>query len=116
MSTFLFGQHTFTADEVLGFANKIKSLQADSLNLANQVGISEELVVKYEEHIRTDSLLLIQKDEQILLLREQNENLEEQSNLNKPSWYENKWLYFTYGAASVIIPTYLGIKIVEVTK
>ena len=33
--------------------------------------------------------------------------------LSKPSWYENKWLYFGYGVAAVTIPTYFGIKIVN---
>ena len=115
----LFGQldeHTFTQEEVLGLANKIVSLQADSLNLANQVNILEELGSKYEEHIRTDSLLLVQKDEQIELLMEQNWALEQKADLAKPSWYENKWLYFTYGVAAVTIPTYFGIKIADLAN
>ena len=112
----LFGQQTFTQEEVLGFANKIVSLQADSLNLANQVNILEELGSKYEEHIRTDSLLLVQKDEQIELLMEQNWALEQKADLAKPSWYENKWLYFVYGSAAIIIPTYFGIKIADLAN
>jgi len=112
----LFGQTTFTQEEVLGFANKIVSLQADSLNLANQVNILEELGSKYEEHIRTDSLLLVQKDEQIELLMEQNWALEQKADLAKPSWYENKWLYFVYGSAAIIIPTYFGIKIADLAN
>jgi hypothetical protein len=36
--------------------------------------------------------------------------------LAKPSWYENKWLYFGYGAAAIIIPTYFGIKIVDISN
>jgi hypothetical protein len=36
--------------------------------------------------------------------------------LAKPSWYENKWLYFGYGVAAVTIPTYFGIKIVDIAN
>jgi hypothetical protein len=59
---------------------------------------------------------LSKKDEQIESLKEQNEANEELAKLAKPSWYENKWLYFGYGAAAVIIPTYFGIKIVDIAN
>ena len=38
-------------------------------------------------------------DEQIKLL-------EKKEKLVEPSWYENKWLYFVYGAGIVGIPAY----------
>ena len=112
----LFAQQTFTNEEVLGIANQIKELQYSDSTKSIQIEIYEDLIVQYEEHARIDSSLLIQKDEQIALLMEQNWALEKQADLAKPRWYENKWLYFAYGSAAIIIPTYLGIKIVEVAN
>lgn len=116
LSTFLFGQQTFTDEQVLAIANQIKELQYSDSTKSVQIGIYEELMIGYTEQAKTDSTLLVKKDEQIGILKEQNDLLEEQVKLVEPSWYENKWLYFTYGAASVIIPTYFGIKIMEVTR
>ena len=112
----LFAQQTFTNEEVLGIANQIKELQYSDSTKSIQIEIYEDLIVQYEEHARIDSSLLIQKDEQIALLMEQNWALEKQADLAKPRWYENKWLYFAYGSAAIIIPTYFGIKIVGSTK
>ncbi|MBT3298774.1 hypothetical protein HN385_07620 [archaeon] len=116
LSTVLFGQQTFTDEQVVAIANQIKELQYSDSTKSVQLGIYEELLVGYNEQAKTDSTLLLKKDEQIGLLEERNDLLEKQVKLSKPSWYENKWLYFTYGAASIIIPTYFGIKIVEVAK
>jgi uncharacterized FlgJ-related protein len=81
-----------------------------------QIGQYEELIGELVTLSKTDSTLLSKKDEQIESLKEQNEVNEELAKLAKPSWYENKWLYFGYGAAAVIIPTYFGIKIVDIAN
>ena len=114
--SFLFGQNTFTDEEVLGIANQIKELQYFDSTKSVQIEIYEDLIEQYEEHARIDSSLLIQKDEQIAFLMEQNWALEKQTDLTKPRWYENKWLYFAYGSAAIIIPTYFGIKIMDLTQ
>jgi hypothetical protein len=114
--SFLFGQNTFTDEEVLGIANQIKELQYSDSTKSVQIEIYEDLIEQYEEHARIDSSLLIQKDEQIAFLMEQNWALEKQTDLTKPRWYENKWLYFAYGSAAIIIPTYFGIKIMDLTQ
>ena len=49
----------------------------------------------YRESQKTTAAL----DRQIKLL-------EKKVKLVKPSWYENKWLYFVYGAGIVGIPAY----------
>ena len=56
------------------------------------------------------------KGKQIESLKLQNDANEKLTKLAKPSWYENKWLYFGYGMAAVTIPTYLGIKIVDIAN
>ena len=120
----LFGQDTFTQEEALEMIKQrdaqweSKIEKADLLIASQKVLITdyEGLVGKLEDQANVDSSLLVQKDEQIALLMEQNWALEKQAGLAKPRWYENKWLYFAYGSAAIIIPTYLGIKIVEVAN
>ena len=120
----LFGQTTFTEAEALEMIKQRdaqwegKIEKADSLIASQKVLITdyEGLVGKLEDQANVDSSLLVQKDEQIALLMEQNWALEKQADLAKPRWYENKWLYFTYGSAAIIIPTYFGIKIADLTK
>ena len=120
----LFGQTTFTEAEALEmikqrdaqWESKLSKLEAIDSAKTVLIGQYEELIGQLENQSNVDSSLLVQKDEQIALLMEQNWALEKQADLAKPRWYENKWLYFTYGSAAIIIPTYFGIKIADLTK
>ena len=120
----LFGQTTYTEAEALEmikqrdaqWESKLSKLEAIDSAKTVLIGQYEELIGELENQSNIDSSLLVQKDEQIALLMEQNWALEKQTDLAKPRWYENKWLYFAYGSAAIIIPTYLGIKIVEVAN
>ena len=120
----LFGQTTFTEAEALEmikqrdaqWESKLSKLESIDSAKTVLIGQYEELIGQLENQSNVDSSLLVQKDEQIALLMEQNWALEKQADLAKPRWYENKWLYFTYGSAAIIIPTYFGIKIADLTK
>ena len=120
----LFGQTTFTEAEALEmikqrdaqWESKLLKLEAIDSVKTIQIGQYEDLVKELEDQTNIDSSLLVQKDEQIESLKEQNEANKKLVKLEKPSWYENKWLYFGYGAAAVIIPTYFGIKIVDIAN
>ena len=120
----LFGQQTFTQEEALEmikqrdaeWKGKLSSLEAIDSVKTIQIGQYEELIGELVTLSKTDSTLLSKKDEQIKSLKEQNEANEELAKLAKPSWYENKWLYFGYGVAAVTIPTYFGIKIVDIAN
>jgi hypothetical protein len=112
----LFGQTTLTDEQVLGIANQIKELQYSDSTKSVQIKIYEGLVTEYEGQMKLDSLLLVAKDKQIVSIKAQNEAYIKKAKLAKPSWYENKWLYFTYGVATVTIPTYFGIKIVDISN
>ena len=120
----LFGQTTFTEAEALEmikqrdaqWESKLGKLQdIDSIKTI-QIGQYEDLVKELENQSNIDSSLLVQKNEQIESLKAQNEANKELAKLAKPSWYENKWMYFGYGAAAIIIPTYFGIKIVDLAN
>ena len=120
----LFGQTTYTEAEALemikqrdaewkGSVAKLESI--DSAKTV-QIGQYEDLVKELEDQANLDSLIIVAKGKQIEALKAQNEANEKQAKLAKPSWYENKWLYFGYGAAAIINPTYFGIKIVDIAN
>ena len=120
----LFGQTTFTEAEALEMIKQRdaqwegKIEKADLLIASQKVLITdyEGLVKELEDQANLDSLIIVAKGKQMEALKAQNEANKKMAKLAKPSWYENKWLYFTYGAAAVIIPTYFGIKIVDIAN
>ena len=120
----LFGQTTYTEAEALemikqrdaewkGSVAKLESI--DSAKTI-QIGQYEDLVKELEDQANLDSLIIVAKGKQIEALKAQNTANEKMAGLAKPSWYENKWLYFGYGVAAVTIPTYFGIKIVDIAN
>tara|TARA_B100001113_G_scaffold260857_1_gene215901 strand:- start:218 stop:595 length:378 start_codon:yes stop_codon:yes gene_type:complete len=99
--------YTLTESEVLGFSNEIKRLEVkDSLNTI-MISDLEKINVKLEDNSKTDSTLLSFKDLQIGLLNEEIELYKRKVKLVKPKWYENKWLYFGYGAFGVSTSVWL---------
>ena len=120
----LFGQQTFTQEEALEMIKQRdaqwegKIEKADSLIAAQKVLITdyEGLVGKLEDQANVDSLIIVAKGKQLEALKAQNDANVKMAGLAKPSWYENKWLYFGYGVAAVTIPTYFGIKIVDIAN
>ena len=120
----LFGQTTYTEAEALEMIKQRdaqwegKIEKADLLIASQKVLITdyEGLVGKLEDQANLDSLIIVAKGKQIEALKAQNKANEKMAGLAKPSWYENKWLYFGYGAAAIIIPTYFGIKIVDIAN
>ena len=120
----LFGQQTFTQEEALEMIKQrdaeweSKIEKADLLIESQKVLITdyEGLVGKLEDQANVDSLIIVAKGKQLEALKAQNEANVKMAGLAKPSWYENKWLYFGYGAAAIIIPTYFGIKIVDIAN
>ena len=120
----LFGQDTFTQEEALEMIKqrdaewKGKLSKLESIDSAKTVQISQyaDLVKELEDQANLDSLIIVAKDKQIVAIKAQNKANEKMAGLAKPSWYENKWLYFGYGVAAVTIPTYFGIKIVDIAN
>ena len=77
-------QTTFTDEEMVNLENQFLQLefQVDSLST--------------QDSLKTLEVELLNK--KINLLQEDLKITEEKAKLVKPSWYENKWLYFGYGA------------------
>ena len=105
--------YTFTEEEVLGFTNEIKELQLkDSLNVSLVMDLEEQIKL-YEENSYIDSMLISNKTTQIHLLKDTNKLLEQKVKLVQPKWYENKWLYFTYGVLMTATSVKLAGQIVD---
>ena len=105
--------YTFTEQEVLGFTNEIKELQLkDSLNVSLVMDLEEQIKL-YEENSYIDSMLISNKTTQINLLKDTNKLLEQKVKLVRPKWYENKWLYFTFGVALTATSVKLAGQIVD---
>jgi len=120
----LFGQTTYTEAEALEmikqrdaeWEGKLSKLESIDSAKTVQIGQYEDLVKELEDQANLDSLIIVAKGKQIEALKAQNKANEKMAGLAKPSWYENRWLYFGYGAAAIIIPTYFGIKIVDIAN
>ena len=80
----LSAQTTFTDEEMVNLENQFLQLEfkVDSLSA--------------QDSLKTLEVNLLNK--KIVLLQEDLKMTEEKAKLVKPSWYENKWLYFGYGA------------------
>ena len=105
--------YTFTEEEVLGFTNTIKELELkDSLNVS-LVDDLESQIKLFEENSVVDSMLIANKTMQLNLLKDTNELLEQKVKLVRPKWYENKWLYFTYGVVLTATSVKLAGQIVD---
>ena len=102
----LFGQMTLSKEDAISLTNNIKQLQFEVDSLSKIVSYQDSLVDIYKgKSVADDSLKVLYKS-QIKLSDEQIKLLEKKEKLVEPSWYENKWLYFVYGAGIVGIPAY----------
>ena len=105
--------YSFTEDQVLGFTNAIKELELkDSLNVS-LVDDYEAMVKRLEATAVIDSMLIANKTTQLTLLKDTNKLLEQKVKLVRPKWYENKWLYFTFGVALTATSVKLAGQIVD---
>jgi hypothetical protein len=105
--------YSFTEEQVLGFTNAIKELELkDSLNVS-LVEDYEAMVKRLEATAAIDSMLIANKTTQLTLLKDTNKLLEQKVKLVQPKWYENKWIYFTFGVALTATSVKLAGQIVD---
>ena len=97
LSVPLLGQVTLSQEEMLGIANNIKELQDSDSSKSVQISIYEDLVKEMENQIKSDSLILIKKDEQIGLLKERDVANEKLVDLVQPKWYEHRYIWLVIG-------------------
>ena len=81
----------------LGYS-QVTLTQEQADNIAKNI---QELQIKVDSLTVSDSLKTIEIDllnEKLSLTEKELTLVNEKTKLVKPSWYENKWLYFGYGA------------------
>ena len=66
LSVPLLGQVTLSQEEMLGIANNIKELQHSDSSKSVQISIYEDLVKEMDNQIKSDSLIIVKKDEPVL--------------------------------------------------
>lgn len=95
-----FSQTTFTDEEVINLENDFIYLENMVDSLSYQDSLKAVMITTLEEEIKLTN-------EELTLTNEQLKLTEEKVKLVKPSWFENKWLYFGYGAGLGVSVTLL---------
>jgi len=94
------GQTTFTDEEIINLENDFIYLENMVDSLAFEDSLKTILVSTLEEELELTN-------EELKLTNEQLKLTEDKVKLVKPSWWENKWLYFGYGSALGVSVTLL---------
>jgi len=84
-------QTTFTDEEMINLENQFIELENKVDSLTYQDSLKAVMISTLEEELELTN-------EELKLTNEQLALTEKKVKLVKPSWYENKWLYFGYGA------------------
>ena len=84
-------QTTFTDKEMINLENDFIYLENKVDSLAYQDSLKAIMITTLEEELKLTN-------EELKLTNEQLTLTEKKVKLVKPSWWENKWLYFGYGA------------------
>jgi len=91
------------------FLNSQGLSDEDIVKLASALKNQKELLAAYEIQIANyiakvsaDSIVINNQDSLITDLELQVKNYKNYSKNVKPSWYENKWLYYSYGVITVV--------------
>ena len=100
LSASLFGQTTFTDEEIINLENDFIYLE----NMVDSLSYQDSLKALMIETLKLEVDL---SNKEIELLDEQLALTEKKVKLVKPSWFENKWLYFGYGATLGVTITLL---------
>ena len=100
LSVSLFGQTTFTDEEMINLENEFIYLE----NKVDSLSYQDSLKALMIETLKLEVNL---SNKEIELLDEQLKLTEKKVKLVKPSWFENKWLYFGYGATLGVTVTLL---------
>ena len=86
-----FSQTTFTDEEIINLENDFIYLENMVDSLSYQDSLKAVMISTLEEELDLTN-------QELKLTKEQLTLTEKKVKLVKPSWFENKWLYFGYGA------------------
>ena len=86
------GQTTITDEEIINLENDFIYVENKVDSLSYQDSLKAVMITTLEEEIDLTN-------QELKLTNEQLKLTEDKVKLVKPSWWENKWLYFGYGSA-----------------
>ena len=95
----IFSQQTFefTEEEVMELYSAIQNLEhSDSLNQKIIENLNEQIYM-YIQQTEIDSTIIENYKEQLALQEEMIKTI-------KPAWYDNKYLWYSMGIVSMIVP------------
>ena len=95
-----FSQTTFTDEEIINLENDFIYLENMVDSLSYQDSLKAVMITTLEDELSLTN-------EELKLTNEQLALTEKKVKLVKPSWWENKWLYFGYGAGLGVSVTLL---------
>ena len=99
-TTIGFSQTTFTDEEIINLENEFIYLENMVDSLSYQDSLKAVMITTLEDELSLTN-------EELKLTNEQLALTEKKVKLVKPSWFENKWLYFGYGATLGVTVTLL---------
>jgi len=89
--------YEFTEEEVKSLYGSIQELEnADSLNQKIIENLNEQIYM-YIQQTEIDSTIIENYKEQLELKDEMIKNIE-------PKWYDNKYIWYSYGILSMLVP------------
>lgn len=97
----------FSTEQVLRISNKIIELERkDSLNniLIQELDYQTEQLY---DIVKRDSLILVFKNEELMLRKTQIDLYVDLYKTSKPKWHENKFIWFGLGMATVITSSWV---------
>ena len=95
-----FSQTTFTDEEMINLENDFIYLENMVDSLSYQDSLKAVMITTLEDELSLTN-------EELKLTNEKLALTEKKVKLVKPSWFENKWLYFGYGATLGVTVTLL---------
>tara|TARA_R110000824_G_scaffold1973_1_gene9622 strand:+ start:1782 stop:2153 length:372 start_codon:yes stop_codon:yes gene_type:complete len=93
--------HCFTDTEVVAIEAEIAELREFNTINEKLLGSYKIQISNYQSKGTQDSTLISLKNQEIVVLEESVEQYKELNKLMKPKWYDNKWLYYFYGALTI---------------
>jgi len=81
----------------LQWGGKIENANNLIISQKKVIEDSDKLIKELESQVKTDSLLLLKKSEQIELLKDRDESNEKMIRLVKPKLWEHRYLWFGIG-------------------
>ena len=110
-SFFSSAQTTFSDQEIIKLDSLIQHYEQNDSIQAHTISLLEKQLSLHKEQQGLDTMLLRYKDQEISLLNNKVGMYIELSELNKPKWYDKKWIWFTLGVVSISTSAYVLDKV-----